>query len=260
MTALTAVAVCAIGAAFASQALGATIEEGTNAMLAIYGSPPAAGPVGGGLGRNFGFGSNMLFEANTTSPRKAISITVGTLTAKSEIAEIGGTVMSNKTGVNNPLSFSIQFADFQKSTVTETATASFSDTSDRPWISEICPPIATTKECRVDPRGTEKELGAPESSVKIEDVSVNLGPGFVVQGTVWGTFINGTTTTPACISLNLPPEKVPTQTLVITQTPGGAFPAVGVAINAISGEACLVSANNYYYPGNTTHAITIANE
>lgn len=255
------VAACAFGALTVGQASAATLEEVTagvsTPMLAIYGNPGnngAAIPVGGGLGRNFGFGSNLLFEANTTAPRKVISITVGGLVATSEISEIGGTLQSGKTGANNPLGVTLQFVDLQKNSVAGVgAVPAFSDTSDRPWITTICSPVAGTL-CKDDPL-----LAAGAGGVKIEDVSVSLGPGFVIQGTVWGAVKNGTATEPLCVELKLPPAGAgANQTLTVTQTPGGAFPAVGVSIAAISGVACLNTSNNYYYPGKTPE-IKVAN-
>jgi hypothetical protein len=251
--------VCAFAGLSVGQASAATLQktvgETKTAFLAIYGNPPATVPVGGGIGRNFGFGENMLFVASTTNkPGTNISIELGTLKAESADAFLGGTLMSNKTGKNTALGFSIQFVDLQDNT----PVAAFTDTADRPWIADICPELATTKECKVDPRGTEAALGAPESSVKIENVSFDLGPGTVVQGTAWGKWENGAKEKPPCITLNLPPEKVKEETLYETQGE-----SVGTAIKAISGKACLTSSNNDWYAVGTAKeepAITIANE
>jgi hypothetical protein len=249
---LAALAACAFGALTVEQASAATFEEVTGGvstpMLAIYGNPPAGvPPIGFGLARNFGFGSNLLLQADATvAPRKVISTTIGGLVWTSEVAAFGGTLQSGKTGANNPLSLTLEFVDLQKNSFAGIGPVSwFSDTSDRPSTATICSPVAGTL-CKDDPL-----LAAGAGGVKIEDVSVNLGPGFVMQGTVWGRFVNGTVTEPACISLNMPPAGAgANQTLTVTQTMAG-FAAVGVSIAAISGEACLISANNYYYPGKT---------
>lgn len=110
----------------AGPASGALIGQPANSPFqAIYGSPGTnklAIPVGGGLGRNFGFGENMLFEASTEKKiGKNFEITLGEKEKEkekstSEDVYIGGTLQSNKTGENNPLGFAIQFADFQDST------------------------------------------------------------------------------------------------------------------------------------------------
>jgi hypothetical protein len=98
--------------------------------------------------------------------------------------------MSNKTGVDNPLSFAIQFVDWQKSTFGGELVPTYSDTSDRSWIIEICPPGAP--KCHIDP--LLFEVGAAGPTVKIEDASFNIGapgPPTVVQGTIWGKWENG---------------------------------------------------------------------
>lgn len=244
---VAAMAACAFGALTVGQASAATMEEAANPMQAIYGNPPAATPAGYGLARNFGFGTNLLFEANSTLPRKVISMEVGGLVATSQVAEFGGTLQSGKTGANNPLGLTLQFVDLQNTSISGGvgATQSFADTSDRPLITTICSPAAAAGACRTDPL-----FAGPVGGVKIEDVSVNLGPGFVVQGTVWGVWTDGTATTPPCIELTpRPAASTASQTLTVTQTPGAPFPAVGVSIAAISGKACLNSANNYYYTG-----------
>lgn len=244
---LAVVAVCAFAALTVASASGAVLRETTTktAFQAIYGSPSfsTTQPIGGGLGRNFGFGENMLFCASTVQckPSENLDIEIEkTSTEKAETAQtyIGGTLMSNKTGASNPLSFDIQFSDFQNNKVGTEAIPSYSDTNDRPWISEICAPGAET--CRVDPLFT---VGATKVNVKIEDVSIDLG-GTVVQGTVWGTWENGK---PPCIKLALPPEKAgANQNLIVTQS--SVFP-VGSKVTAVSGKACLISANNNYYTG-----------
>jgi hypothetical protein len=245
---LAALAVCAFAALTVGQASGAVmrIKGSTSGFVAIYGSPGSNTttlPVGGGLGRNFGFGENMLFEAGPTSPEENVEITLLGKVAKSEEAFFGGTLMSNKSGKGNPVSFSIQFSDFQKNTLAGTADPSYSDTSDRPWITEICSPEAAAKECKTDAQfeGPVEKAGET-GGVKIENVSFNIGPGVVVQGTVWGKWINGTSEKPPCIELKLPAAGVPT----LVDTQGG---EVGKIIETIKGKACLVSANNDYYTG-----------
>jgi hypothetical protein len=260
---LAALAVCGLAAAFVSQASAATIEDEATPLLAIYGNPGSNGaaiPVGGGLGRNYGFGKNMLFQAgNGLGTALSIVLAVGeTEVAKSEAKEtyLGGTLMSNKTGENNPLSFTIQFVDFQDNSITAegktTKVASYSDTSDRPWITEICSPAALIEKCKTDAQFTEP---IKKGGVKIEDVSFNIGPGTVVQGTAWGEWINGAAKVAPCIKLTTPAAGVPT--LVETQ---GA--AVGAKAKTVTGEACLISANNDWYKVGTElqePAITIAN-
>jgi hypothetical protein len=210
---------------------------GGASFLAIYGSPSisATQPIGGGVGRNFGFGTNMLFQACTscTTPVGTnLDITLEGKVLESKDAFIGGTLMSNTTGTGNPLSFEIQFADFQASTAAGVATPTYADTSDRPWIAEICGESAA---CKVDPRVAAKAL-----QVEIQDVSLDIGPGIVVQGTVWGQWEG---TKPPCIKLTLPPPApLGVDTLVETQGP-----EPGKEITAVSGKACLISANNEYW-------------
>lgn len=248
---LAAFAVCAFMALTVGSASGAVLEQGGSSFRAIYGFPPgsATEPIGGGVGRNFGFGENMLFQACTLcSPvvGKNLDIELEGKVLESADAYIGGTLMSNTTGestigtekVENPLSFEIQFADFQHNTVAAAAAPAFSDTDDRPWIAEICGEKAT---CKVDPR-----LAGKAFQVEIQDVSLDIGPGEVVQGTAWGVWENGNATEPACIKLALPPAALAVDTLVETQGP-----KPGEVITAVSGKACLISANNDYYPGKT---------
>ena len=237
-------AVSVLGASVGS-ASGAVIEAETKAFQAIYGAPPETSgkvAIGGGLGRNFGFGENMLFRACagcTPAVGKNLAITLGTAKVEAKDSYVGGTLMSDKSGVNNPLSFAVQFADFQNNTVEGVgAVQSWSDTYDRPWIAEICSDEAGTA-CKVEARA-----GAAVGEVRIENVSFEFNVGgaqIVVQGTVWGKWKSAAV---PCISLNLPPAAQKTDTLVETQ---GA--EVGKEITAISGEACLVSANNDYYEG-----------
>jgi hypothetical protein len=254
-------AVCAFAALTVGQASAATIKAGTSNLLAIYGypgastkSPAVEEAIGGGLGRNFGFGENMLFRADTTKAiGKNIRIKVGGTESESKDGLIGATLMSNKTGKDNPLSFTIQFADFQFNEVKGGVglQPAYADTHDRPWIAEVCSAAAGT-ECLVDPR-----VAKAAGEVKIENVSIDIGPGFVVQGTAWGKWKDGNTTKPPCISLNMPVAAVEKDTLFTTQTPGAPFPAVGTKLEEIVGEACLISANNDWYETHEATAITI---
>jgi hypothetical protein len=251
---LAALAVCAFGALTIEQASAAVLQKTVAGVktpfLAIYGNPGTNGasvPVGGGLGRNFGFGENMLFRAcGGCSPAVGVNlaITLGTTTAEAHDSYVGGRLMSNQTGENNPLSFKIEFVDFQDSLLGSGLTPSYADTSDRPWITEICSPAAAESACKTDAQFTEP---IKKGGVKIEDVSFDLklptGPE-VVQGTVWGEFKNGTAGNPPCVKLALPAAGVPT--LVVTQMSTGG-PAVGTPIAAIKGTACLISANNDWY-------------
>ncbi|HWY90391.1 MAG TPA: hypothetical protein VNY31_06935 [Solirubrobacteraceae bacterium] len=253
---LAAVAACAFGALTVGSASGALMKAGTSNLLAIYGNPGANGaeiPVGGGLGRNFGFGENMLFEASSiTTPAigKNLKIKLAGKTAEARESFVGGTLLSNKTGEGNALSFAVQFADFQDNVVTEALTPSYADTYDRPWIAEICPLNEGKKECRIDPSLTE--VAAAGRTVKIEDVSFDLS-GTVVQGTVWGKWKPGK---PSCIALeNKPAGAGADQTLIGTQPAA----VVGLAIEAIEGEPCMESANNDVYVGHVEE-VTIKNE
>jgi hypothetical protein len=252
---LAALAACAFGALVAGSAAGATLKEhgATEGFLAIYGKPGSNGattiPVGGGLGRNFGFGENMLFRACETCVAavggppvgKTLSITLNNAAKTKEEAKdsfIGGTLMSNTTGADKPLSFAVQFTDFQNGTL-----AGYSDTSDRPWIGEVCPPASTT--CKTDPSFT-----GPAGGVKIEDVSFNLNPGTVVQGTVWGKWINSPAAgSPPCIKLeSRPTGSTASQNLIVTQSAlEGIGVVVGNAAETVAGEVCLISANNNWY-------------
>jgi hypothetical protein len=263
---LAALAVCVFGALAVGQASAALMGSTENSpFLAVYGSPGSNGaalPVGGGLGRNFGFGENMLFQAcEGCSPAvgKNLKITLKNATktvAETKDAFIGGALLSNKTGANNPLSFGIEFADFQFNTVAGAADPSYTDTWDRPWIAEICSPASEVGKCKSDP---QKEFNTPAGSVKIEDVAFNLGPGVVVQGTVWGIWKDGTATACPTIELTNPPAGAAAdQTLIETQGT-----EVGTPTEKVEGTVCLVSANNdRYIVGGTSKipAITIKNE
>ncbi len=265
-----ACALLALGIGSVGQASAAEIrDEGVKApLLAIYGEPAAnaAQPIGGGLGRNFGFGENILFEAcssaATICSRKTgenLSLTVGGVPLVAGDTYVGGTLQSNKTpefergGVKHesPLGFTLQFSDFQDSTAGGALTAAYSDTSDRPWIVTICGSKAT---CQVGPReGEEKAF-----LVKVEDVSFNVGPGVVVQGTVWGEWVNSRKAgEPACIKLlEKPPANAQTTFENLYETQGA---NVGAAAEKIKGEVCVISANNNYYgtEAATQHQIVI---
>jgi hypothetical protein len=242
------------------QASAATMGQPSNtAFQAIYGNPGSNGatlPVGGGLGRNFGFGETMLFRANTTAEiGKNIHIKLGGAVTEVRDADIGATLTSDKTGENNPLGLDIQFVDLQDGTVGGTAWLWNADTVDRPWITEICAPGAEA--CHVDPRFT---VGTTKTDVKIEDVSLEVG-GIPLQGTVWGEWINGTAKKAPCIKLVSPPaDATASQTLIATQPAAD----VGASIEEIGGEACLISANDDWYRVSSyvvnEPAITIKNE
>jgi len=267
---LAALALCALAALTVGQASAALMgQPGNTPFEAIYGNPPAAGPLGGGLGMNFGFGENMLFEAKegvTGEEKISISIPLiagGNVVSAATDSFIGGTLMSNKTGVKTPLSFTVQFADFQNNSVggvTAPATAAYSDTSDRPWITEICPFLPATNTCSTDPL-----FATPRGSVEISDVSVNIGPtgglkSVTVQGTVWGVWEDGAANTPPCIKLSAKPGGAAAdQTLITTKTGAESGIAVGKAIAEIKGKACLLSANNDWNTA-TKPAITIKDE
>ena len=240
-----AVVICSVGAA--TQASAATLEDTTakSVLLAVYGNPPATVPVGGGLGRNFGFGENLLFEACetcTTPIGKNLGIKIGTEALEAKQTFVGTTLLSNTTGeseiektkVENPVSLAVEFIDFQDAS----PAAAFADTYDRPSIAEICGSKAT---CRVDPRAAS----AGARKVKIENISFDVGPGIVVQGTIWGVWANGNTATGPCIELTAP--VIAADTLYETQGP-----AVGAIAENIKGDACVISANNNWFTINET--------
>jgi hypothetical protein len=260
---LAALAVCAFAAFTVSQASAALMgRAGNTPFLAIYGNPPAAGPVGGGLALNFGFGENMLFEADTGVLGKNLKLEleaggVKVAEAESKEAFIGGTLMSNKTGANLPLGFAVQFVDFQRNfTGPTTETPSYTDTHDRQWLTNICPTVAGAT-CKVDPLIVP---GNAAGEVKIENVSFNIGPGVVVQGTVWGNWKDGKETggvvEPPCITLKSPIAAVAANTLYETQGPNVGAKAI---VGGVTGEACLLSANNDWEEGKH-NIITIKNE
>lgn len=266
-----ALAVFAFGTMTVGQASGATLKiAGTNfkeGFLAVYGFPsqvnvPAGSeqterPIGGGLGRNFGFGQNLLFKAGGGYiGTKPLKIELEGTGVKSEACDsfIGGTLTSNHTGKNNPLSISIQFSDFQCNKVGGVKTSAFSDTSDRPWITEVCSPeVGTT--CKPDP--SVPAAGNAEGLVKIEDVSFELGPGTTVQGTVWGKWTQGAAKVPPCVEIKEPP----TGGTGLLVTKSASF-LVGTKAKIIEGKACLFSANNDWVSQSEKEepAIEIANE
>jgi len=250
-------------------AQAATLKEHEGEVfLAIYGypgesstSPAEERPIGGGLGRNFGFGENMLFRANhaALAETENLAITIGGTVLEAKDSYLGGTLMSNTTGANNPLSFTIDFSDFQDSFAGATAAPAYSDTTDREWIAEICSPAAARGNCKVDPiAGTAAGEGAEPGEVKIENVSFNVfiskKPN-VIQGTVWGTWLNSSAAgKPPCIELHAPPANkaaLTSQTLYGTQGT-----VLGLAITAIKGKACLISANNNWYKASSTEEKT----
>jgi hypothetical protein len=250
---LASLALVAIGVFSVGSASAATLKEEVSgtAFQAVYGNPgtnEATLPVGGGLGRNFGFGANMLFCASTVTAANCknsqnLTITIGGAVLEAKQTYLGGTLTSNKTGENVPLSFAIEFADFQNAVTGATAVPTFADTFDRPWISEICAPASVAGKCKTDPL-----FSTPAGSVKIEDVSLEVvleGKPNIIQGTAWGIWEQGTSTVPPCIKLTAPPTgATASQTLTGTQ---GAL--LGASITAAGGRACLISADNYYYSG-----------
>jgi len=267
---LAALAACAFGTLAVGSASAATIEDEAVAMLAVYGNPGVNGanvPVGGGLGRNFGFGKNMLFQAcegctHVPAIGKNFKIELpGPQVWEVKDWHIGGRLLSNKTGVNNPLSFKIEFVDFQDSFVNGTGTPLYADTSDRPWITEICSPAAVGEACKTD---AQYKQGNKPGGVKIESVSFALstaGGPVVMQGTVWALWKNGPEVgKPPCIGLETPAAGEPT--LAVTQTFAGG-PALGALAAKVQGEVCLISANNDWYNVKVGEvkepAVTIAN-
>jgi hypothetical protein len=250
-----ALAVFAFGTMTVGSASGANLVviQPKEGMLAIYGYPGAnslieakEAPVGQGLGRNFGFGQNMLFQAGGGKGKPLFfEFEFGGKLFKSESCDsfIGGTLMSNKTGKNNPLSFGIEFADFQcnKSgeATKEVLTSAYADTTDQKWITEICSPAAAAS-CKADP-----VIAGEEGQVKIEHVAITVGPGLTVQGVVYGKWKNGAAGKPPCIEIKKSPSAEALQNLVVTQSAAGI--TTGTGIKTVGGEACLVSANNDWY-------------
>ena len=264
-------AACGLAAGMASQASAANLKEvgvsEPTGFQAIYGTPGTNGatvPVGGGLGRNFGFGASVLFEACTncaTPVGKNLSVTFATNVAQASESFLGGTLMSNKTGANNPLGLTIHFVDLQDWTLGGSATPTYTDTADRPWIAGICSPSASESACKTDAQFTEP---IKKGGVKIENVSLDFttaGGSVIYQGTLWGVWENGTTTHPPCIQLEKPAAGNPT--LAVTQTYAGG-PTLGALAEAVKGQLCAISINNNYYKVRTseekTPAIEIANE
>jgi hypothetical protein len=246
-----ALAACAVMALAATQASAATLEDTTitTPLLAVYGNPGFGGatavPVGGGLARNFGFGANMLFQADNAalSASENFHITLGGELLEVGDMYIGATVTSNTTGTENPLGMEIEFVDPQESKLGVASVAWYADTADRPWLTQIC---GESTSCKVDTRQTE---GAAHE-VKIEDAAFAFA-GFVLQGTLWGKWENGTESTPPCIKFG----KAPSTALEYDELVETEGPVIGAKPGAIAGKACLVSANNEYPP--KTHVIKI---
>jgi hypothetical protein len=187
----------------------------------------------------------MLFRAGNGVGKAPLAITINAEKLKARDSFIGLTLGSNSTGANNPLSVVVSFVDFQNSFVGETHVLTYADTTDRHWIGEVCSPAAAVGKCKVDPSaGAAAGEGSEPGEVKLENVSFDVGPGIVIQGTVWGKWSNGEAKKAPCIELHLPgtkPEAIKTQTLYETQGT-----AVGAAITAISGTVCLVSSQHWY--------------
>jgi len=263
---LLAALAAAAFAALAGQAAAATMKTATNQFLAVYGSPPPTAPLGGGVGMNFGFGETMAFDASQLSGEPLLfTIAKGKeteLKLRPDETLIDGTLLSNKTGKNVPLSFGIQFVDFQKNKVTskllgvtEVAFPAYADTWDRPWITEICPK-GTIAACRTEAQFTSFY----EGEVHIEAASMLIGllpsSGMTVQGDLWGEWLDGS---PPCIRFQPTPLGSPGLFVSKSPGPGAGFPAVGERVDLEKGKACLVSANNDFHVGNTPE-IKIANE
>jgi hypothetical protein len=234
-----------------SRAPAATLKEhgAVQAFLAIYGTPAfgAATPIGGGLARNFGFGSNLAFEGCTICELgKNLAIEVGGVKIESQHWVMAASLSSNKTGANNPLAIAVQSVDAQNATAGGLASPLYADTSTRPWLTTVCPPPSAT--CRTDPR-----FIGPAGGAKIEGVSLDAG-GTVLQGALWGKWENSVEAgKPACLKLEMPPVGAP-ETLVVSQGAG-----IGERVTAVAGQGCLVSANNEVYPGKEPF-IEVANE
>jgi hypothetical protein len=234
-------------------ASGATLklaaEKGAaHAFVAIYGFPAvhdeAERPVGGGLGRDFSFGETMVFQAGN-GVGSLLSMTINKEVLKARDASISLQLASNHTGANVALGFQVTSADLQDTFLGAAHEPIYADTTDVPWIGKTCSPSIVAGKCKVDPLvGSFAGEGAEPGEVKIEGVSFDVGPGTVIQGAIWGKWINGGNFKAPCIELHLPAalKGVSTETLYETQ---GA--AVGKALEAIKGKACLISANNGWY-------------
>ena len=257
LTALcAALVVFAFGTMTVGHASGAnmTVKGAAEGFLAVFGSPPTTGPVGGGIAREVGFGQNMLFQASTGKIGANLSFTTpGGVTSESCDSFIGGSLVSNKTGENNPLSVSIQFADFQCNKVAGALTPAYASFQQyqQQWRTTICPKVEGAT-CKPD----AIIAGGAKGLVKIENVAIDIGPGaggapgIVVQGTIWGESESGAAGKPPCIKLTEPSkeasEKEPDQTLIVTQSNSVAA-KVGEKITTVKGQACLISANNNWY-------------
>jgi hypothetical protein len=262
----TALSVFAFGTMTMGQASGAnmTIKGAAEGFLAVFGNPPKETPVGLGLARDIAFGQNLQFQASTAlKVGENLSFTTPKgLTSESCDSLLGGSLVSNKTGTTNPLSISLQFADFQCNKVSGTLTPAYASFQQyrQQWRVVVCAPKAKCKPDAVIP-ATEEAL------VKIENVAINIGPGaLVLEGPVWGVWENGAEKTAPCIKLTEPPAeavaKEPDQTLIVTQTGGAGFGELGEKFAKIKGKVCLTSTNNEWFSQGTEKtepAIEIAN-
>jgi hypothetical protein len=250
----TSLAAVTFGPMTGGVAFGATLKlataEGKEGFVAIYGfrnvSPveEAERPIGNGLGRNFGFGESLLFQAGN-GVGTPITITLNGTELKTRDTMIGFQLESNHTGAGSPFGMATEFVDMQDGFTGTMHIPWRADTRDRPWTAEVCSPAAAVGTCKVDAQvgGAEGE-GANPGEVKIENVALNFF-GATIQGTIWGKWINGASKKAPCIELHLPatkPAGVVVQTLYETQGEAGPSP-----ITAIKGKACLVSANNSWY-------------
>src|SRR5580704_11310582 len=167
--ALVALGLLSVGSASAS-----TMENKTaaSALLAMYGSPEVnleAVPGGGGLGRNFGAGENMLFQGDTAAKvGKNLGLSVGGVALEAGDTYLGMTLMSNKTPETSPVGALAEFVDFQESKANGALVPTYTDTADRGWVLSICGKAAT---CKVDARAG----GAGAHLVKLEDVTFAVG-------------------------------------------------------------------------------------
>jgi hypothetical protein len=213
---LAAVVACALGAVTAGSAFADTIglPPATNPFVAFLGNPGATPPLGLGAAKDFGIGENMVFRGGTLSgvaETADVSITLEGVTDHCEDAIAGGTLVSNKTSTtanDTPIGFDIQSVDFQHCLIGTTPAPTFSDTKDHVWHARI------------------KEAAG---GTTIEDVAVDVG-GKLLRGEVTGSWKQGTTGKPPCITL--------TGVGTLATDPGGVKPA------AIAGKICLISSNN----------------
>ncbi len=229
----------------AASASASKLEDTTAkaALLAVYGSPGSNGaevPVGGGLGRSVGLGANLLFEACekcTTVSGKNLSITLGGVALEWADVVLGVTLLSDKTSPTSPVSLGVEFVDFQQGAIAKEPVPTYSDTWDRPWTGVVCGEEAI---CKVDVR----KGGEASRLCKLEDVGFNIGPGTVIQGTLWCKWINGAAEKAPCIELTEPPASAETKFDALYETRGS---SVGARVEQLKGVACVVSAQNNYY-------------